>query len=60
MRDEINSTPISDQESLIINIDHSSNEAPTGLVYLLETIRVYISTLSVYLRLQKLLPIVML
>ena len=26
MRDEINSTPISDQESLIINIDHSSNE----------------------------------
>ena len=26
MRDEINSTPISDQESLIINIDHSSND----------------------------------
>jgi len=26
MRDEINSTPISDLESLIINIDHSSND----------------------------------
>jgi len=26
MRDEINSTPMSDQESLIINIDHSSND----------------------------------
>jgi len=26
MRDEINSTPISNQESLIINIDHSSND----------------------------------